>query len=64
VGGGTVFGPHPRDYEYTVPKKVRKAALASALSLRAQEKKLIVIDDLTFDGPKTKRMAGCSRPWA
>ena len=58
VGGGTVFGPHPRDYEYTVPKKVRKAALASALSLRAQEKKVIVIDDLTFDGPKTKRMAG------
>ncbi len=58
VGGGKVFGPHPRDYEYTVPKKVKRAALASALSLRAQEKKLVVVDVLTFDAPKTKRLAG------
>src|SRR6185436_6713664 len=58
VGGGKVFGPHPRDYSYTVPKKVKRAALASALSLRAQEKKLVVIDKLPFDGPKTKRLAG------
>jgi large subunit ribosomal protein L4 len=58
VGGGKVFGPHPRDYSYTVPKKVRRAALASALSLRAQEKKLVVLDSLTFDLPKTKRLAG------
>jgi large subunit ribosomal protein L4 len=58
VGGGKVFGPHPRDYSYTVPKKVRRAALASALSLRAQEKKLVVLDKLPFDGPKTKRLAG------
>jgi large subunit ribosomal protein L4 len=43
VGGGKVFGPHPRSYEYTLPKKVKKAALASALSLRA---------------PKSKRIAG------
>lgn len=57
VGGGKVFGPHPRDYEYTVPRKVRKAALASALSLRAQEKKLVVIEDLVLPAPKTKRMA-------
>jgi large subunit ribosomal protein L4 len=57
VGGGTVFGPHPRSYEYTVPKKVRKAALASALSLRAQEKKLVVVDQLKFAGPKTKQAA-------
>jgi len=53
-----VFGPHPRSYEYTVPKKVKRAALASALSLRAKEKKLVVIDKLTFDAPKTKQMAG------
>jgi large subunit ribosomal protein L4 len=53
-----VFGPHPRDYEYTVPKKVKRAALASALSLRAQEKKLVVVDVLSFDAPKTKRLAG------
>jgi large subunit ribosomal protein L4 len=53
-----VFGPHPRDYSYTVPKKVKRAALASALSLRAQEKKLIVVDKLPFEAPKTKRLAG------
>jgi large subunit ribosomal protein L4 len=58
VGGGKVFGPHPRDYSYTVPKKVRRAALASALSLRAQEKKLVVLDSLNFDTPKTKRLVG------
>jgi large subunit ribosomal protein L4 len=58
VGGGKVFGPHPRSYEYTVPKKVKRAALASALSLRAKEKKLVVIDKLAFDAPKTKTMAG------
>jgi large subunit ribosomal protein L4 len=58
VGGGRVFGPHPRDYSYTVPKKVRRAALASALSLRASEKKLVILDKLPFDAPKTKRLAG------
>ncbi|HEY2901265.1 MAG TPA: 50S ribosomal protein L4 [Polyangia bacterium] len=57
VGGGKVFGPHPRDYSYTVPKKVKRAALASALSLRVKEKKLIVVDKLTFDAPKTKTLA-------
>jgi large subunit ribosomal protein L4 len=58
VGGGKVFGPHPRDYSYTVPKKVKRAALISALSLRAKEKKLVVVDKLTFDAPKTKRLIG------
>jgi large subunit ribosomal protein L4 len=61
VGGGKVFGPHPRDYSYTVPKKVRKAALASALALRAKENRLVVVDQLAgvFDGkPQTKRLAG------
>jgi large subunit ribosomal protein L4 len=57
VGGGKVFGPHPRSYEYTVPKKVRRAALASALSLRASEKKVVVVDGFSLDGPKTKRVA-------
>ena len=57
VGGGVVFGPHPRSYEYTLPKKIKKAALASALSLRAQEKKLVVIDKLTLESPKAKRMS-------
>jgi large subunit ribosomal protein L4 len=58
VGGGKVFGPHPRDYSYTVPKKVKRAALVSALSLRAKENKLVVIDKLPFEAPKTKRLAG------
>jgi large subunit ribosomal protein L4 len=58
VGGGTVFGPHPRSYEYTLPKKVKKAALASALSLRAQEKKLVIVDKLAIETPKSKRIAG------
>ena len=58
VGGGTVWGPQPRDYSYTVPKKVKRAALASALSLRVKEKKLVVIDKLAFEKPKTKTMAG------
>src|SRR5262245_14103473 len=58
VGGGKAFGPHPRDYSYTVPKKVKKAALASALSLRAQEGKLLVVDRLVLESPKTKRMVG------
>jgi large subunit ribosomal protein L4 len=57
VGGGKVFGPHPRDYEYTVPKKVKRAALASALSLRAQEKKLVIVEGFSFAAPKTKQMA-------
>ena len=57
AGGGKVFGPHPRSYAYTVPKKVKRAALVSALSLRAKEKKLVVIDALSFDAPKTKRLA-------
>lgn len=57
VGGGKVFGPHPRSYEYTVPRRVRRAALASALSLRAKEKKLVVVDRIALEAPKTKRMA-------
>ena len=57
VGGGKVFGPHPRDYSYTVPKKVRRAALASARSLRLQEKKLVIVDKLSFEKPKTKSLA-------
>jgi large subunit ribosomal protein L4 len=58
VGGGKVFGPHPRSYAYTVPKKVKRAALVSALSLRAKEKKLVIVDAFAFEAPKTKRLAG------
>jgi len=57
VGGGVAHGPKPRDYSYTVPKKVRAAALRSALSTRATGGDLIVIDQLAFDAPKTKAAA-------
>lgn len=53
-GGGTIFGPHPRDYGYPLPKKVRKAALRSALSLRYQEGKLLLIEDFPAPEIKTK----------
>ena len=54
-GGGVVFGPKPRDYEYSLPKKVRKAALRSALSLRFREGKLMVLDEFKLSEIKTKR---------
>jgi large subunit ribosomal protein L4 len=56
VGGGTVFGPKPRSYAQRVPKKVRRGALRSALSLRFGEHKLVVLQDLKLDEIKTKRM--------
>jgi large subunit ribosomal protein L4 len=55
VGGGTVFGPQPRDYSYRLPKSARKAALRSVLSLRAKEG-ILVIKDFSLDTPKTKAM--------
>jgi large subunit ribosomal protein L4 len=57
VGGGTVFGPHPRDYSYDPPKKVKKGALRSALSLRAKEQKLVILRDFKLPEAKTKRVA-------
>jgi large subunit ribosomal protein L4 len=54
-GGGTIFGPQPRDYGYQLPKKVRLAALRSALSLRLQEGKLLLLD--AFPSPEIKTKA-------
>jgi len=56
VGGGTAFGPKPRDYSYQPPKKMRQGALRSALSLRLKEKQLTVIDGFKIDKPQTKKM--------
>ncbi|ATP42206.1 50S ribosomal protein L4 [Solibacillus sp. R5-41] len=53
-GGGVVFGPTPRSYAYKLPKKVRRLALKSALSAKVLEQKLVVLDALTIDAPKTK----------
>lgn len=56
VGGGIVFGPKPRDYSYSMPKKARRAALRSALSARAGEGKVSVVDSLSLAEPKTRVM--------
>jgi large subunit ribosomal protein L4 len=55
VGGGVVHGPKPRDYSYTLPKKVRKVALKSVISGRIQEGNFIVVEDFSFEKPKTKQ---------
>ena len=59
VGGGSVFGPKPRSYEYAMPRKAKKAALRAVLSLRASEQKIVVLDSFTIGGPKgsTKSVA-------
>ena len=56
VGGGRVFGPKPRDYSFKLNKKVRQLARKSALAYKAQENALVVVEDFTFDAPKTKSM--------
>ena len=56
VGGGRVFGPKPRDYSFKLNKKVRQLARKSALTYKAQENALVVVEDFTFDAPKTKSM--------
>lgn len=56
-GGGVVFGPKPRDYSFSVPKKMRKVAMRSVLTSKFQESKLIVVERLDFEKPGTKRMA-------
>lgn len=53
-GGGITFGPKPRNYGYKIPKKARRSALISSLTVKAQEKALIVVDKISFDEPKTK----------
>src|SRR5512143_2010981 len=56
--GGTVFGPQPRDYSYSMPKKARAAALRAALSQRVREGALKVVEGLTVEQPKTKLLKG------
>lgn len=53
-GGGVVFGPHPRDYRQDMPKKQRRAALRSALTSKVGEERLLVLDEMHVDQPKTK----------
>ncbi len=56
VGGGVVFAPKPRSYRYTLPKKLRRLAMLSALSSKAAENELLFMDYIKFDQPKTKEM--------
>ncbi len=57
VGGGVIFGPNPRSFSYTVPKKVRRLALKSALSSKVADSKMIVLEDLNLEQIKTATVA-------
>ena len=56
IGGGIVFAPKPRDYRYTLPKKLRRLAMKSALSSKVAENQIVVVDELKFEEPKTKEL--------
>ena len=56
-GGGIVFGPTPRSYKYSLPRKVRQLAIKSALSQKVLHNSFVVVDALNFDAPKTKEFA-------
>jgi len=54
IGGGTIFGPRPRDYRQKLPQKVKQLARKSALSYKVKDEQLIVVEDFTFEKPRTK----------
>ena len=54
VGGGRVFGPRPRDYRFKLNKKLKQLARKSALTVKVQENQIKIVEDFTFDAPKTK----------
>ncbi len=56
-GGGIIFGPTPRSYAQKMPRKMRRAAVCSALSVKAAENKVVVLDKLALEQPKTREMA-------
>jgi len=58
VGGGVAHGPKPHGYEKKMPRKMRRAALRSALSVKASAEQIVVLDDLQMDAPKTKELVG------
>ena len=57
VGGGIVFGPHPRDYSYAMPKKAKRLAMKSILSLKAQNKVMTIVEDFNIESGKTKDLS-------
>lgn len=56
-GGGVIFGPHPRDYSQSIPKKMRRQAIRVVLSGKVSEEALLVIEELNFESPRTRDMA-------
>lgn len=64
VGGGVAFGPHPRDFGYKLPRKVKRLALKSALSDRANHERVHVVEDLALEAPRTASMAKLLRTMA
>ena len=60
-GGGRVFGPKPRDYRFKLNKKVKALARRSALSYKAQENAIIIVEDFTFEAPKTKEFINVTK---
>ena len=58
IGGGVVFGPKPRDYSYSIPKKAKRLAMKSILSLKAQSNTLKIIEDFSIETGKTRDLAG------
>ncbi|MCL2067146.1 MAG: 50S ribosomal protein L4 [Treponema sp.] len=58
VGGGTIFGPKPRDYSYSIPKKTKRQAMKTILSLKAQSDTIKIIEDFSIESGKTKDLAG------
>lgn len=63
VGGGRIHTPHPRKYTQTMPKKMRQAALRSALSAKAADAGIVVVDEIQLDEAKTKAMASVLNGW-
>jgi large subunit ribosomal protein L4 len=62
-GGGTIFGPKPRDYDFKLNRKVKDLAKMSALAYKAKENKIVVVEDIKFETPKTKQFTEALKGW-
>jgi large subunit ribosomal protein L4 len=62
-GGGTIFGPKPRDYDFKLNRKVKDLAKMSALSYKAKENKIVVVEDIKLEAPKTRQFADALKGW-
>jgi large subunit ribosomal protein L4 len=62
-GGGTIFGPKPRDYDFKLNRKVKDLAKISALSFKAKENKIVVVEDLKLEAPKTRQFVDALKGW-